>query len=261
MFTPELYRRWMKSFSLIDNPLVAYLDNDDDIRYFEGVRKTVPKHRTRIVKIHRKSLWAFKIEPQIRAVFSQSSYPKYLPNTVVSEYSAAMHAKYELVQRTIQENPFKTKYICWLDIGLFRTLTDENKPDVPSEVRLGRHFSLTLPPNFDASKVAYTEVHPMYKFENARQIIYSNSVWVCGAYFVGTLDVVSRWAYEYVKYTEQMLGEHLMSTDQQIIYWIFTNLNPVTNIQTYRGNGTFDKWFHLGFISRRYSDQGGLSAR
>ena len=252
VFTQELYHLWMTSFALIKNPVVVYLEGDEDIALFKQIRKVLPDNLTLVVKIQRNELWAFRLIPHIRKIFEKAFYPRHLPNTVVPAYSSAMHAKYELMLRTALNNPFETKYICWLDIGLFRDLATN---DLLSNHTLvsSNSFRLSLPAEFDPHSVAYTEVEQRISTENVREIIADNLVWVCGCYFIGRVDVMLRWTKEYMTGVEDMLHLNEMSTDQQVIYWIFNQGKQVTKIQTFSGDGRFSRWFHLAYLSRDHT--------
>jgi len=83
-----------------------------------------------------------------------------------------------------------------------------------------------------------------------KEIVYNNEVWVCGCFFIAQWDVMLNWTVEYKNATEKMIQSNLMSTDQQVIYYLFNHLSPRTRIQTYRTDGRYDEWFHLGYISR-----------
>jgi hypothetical protein len=65
-------------------------------------------------------MWSFGLEKEIDAIYKREGYPRHSPNTVYAAYSCAMHAKFEAVQRVVEENLYSTPYIAWLDIGLFR---------------------------------------------------------------------------------------------------------------------------------------------
>lgn len=161
----------------------------------------------------------------------------------------AMHAKYEVMQRTIRENPFHTKYFSWLDIGLFRELVSVSSVADQANQKCSK-FRLTFPNNFSSDSVAYTQVYRRNAALTPKDIVYKNLVWVCGWYFVGESKVLYRWTQEYRNATMAMLADNLMSTDQQVIYALFNTMKPQTKIQTYVGDGRFDPWFHLGYISR-----------
>jgi len=127
-------------------------------------------------------MWAFQLVPSIARIYSRPHYPFHTPNTVVANYSAAMHAKYEVLQMAISSNPFNTRYFCWLDIGLFRDLSGAgvNAP----------RFALSLPPKFDTDSVAYTEVLRRVPNVSVEDIVSKNMFWVCGCFFVGRIDVL-----------------------------------------------------------------------
>ena len=98
-----------------------------------------------------------------------------------------MHAKYEVMQLAIVENPFNTLYFCWLDIGLFRDISQSTS-----------QFSLYLPPNYKNNSVAYQEVYGSRDTKTSvADIINNNMVWVCGCFFVAEATVMYRWTQEY----------------------------------------------------------------
>jgi hypothetical protein len=135
-------------------------------------------------------MWAFSLIPDIKRIFNKPGYPQYKPNTVVPTYSAAMHAKYEVMQQAIEENAFRTKYFCWLDIGLFR--------DIVSELANAPRFPLYLPKGFRSDSVAYQEVwDPRDPRASVEQIVKNNMVWVCGCFFIAEATVMYRWTREY----------------------------------------------------------------
>lgn len=128
--------------------------------------------------------------PEIVRIFAKPEIPKHIPVSTVPEYPAAMHAKYELMRLTILGNPFRTRYFCWVDIGLFR--------HIASEPVNGTRFSLALPNGFRQDSVAYTEVSDRDPNHSAQEIIYNNLVWVCGCFFIGEASVLRRWTEEYL---------------------------------------------------------------
>ena len=134
-------------------------------------------------------MWSFRLVPSIAKIFSRPHYPFHTPNTVVPHYSAAMHAKYEVMRMAMRSNPFGTRYFCWLDVGLFRDLSDAGVN--------GSRFALSLPPEFDVDSVAYTEVSGRDGNASTQQIVSTNMHWVCGCFFVGRIDVLLRLVHEY----------------------------------------------------------------
>ena len=241
MFTPNTYHQWMRIFGHIRNPMVAFFENDQDIDYFKKIRRGFVEDRTRIVKVSRDKLWAFTLRDRIAAIFEQPGYPRFYPNTVVPEYSCVMHAKYELMHRVATENPFGSRHFAWLDIGLFRDIAlDEQQPA----------FMMHLPPHFDETKVAYTEVKPRDVTLSDTYIFRHSSNWLCGCFFLAQRSVMLRWADDYMRATEQFVDRNIMCSDQQVILAMYNGGTKYSSveIQTYKGNGTYDKWFSLGYI-------------
>ena len=130
-------------FRQIDNPVVAYFDDDTFFEAFRNIRNGDLANKTKIVKVDRKDLWAFKLMPKVTRIFSDPMYPKFQPNTVVPEYSCSMHAKYELMIKAINDNYFTTDDFAWIDIGLFR----HQDPSRTAPFRIG------LPPKFNHSHI------------------------------------------------------------------------------------------------------------
>jgi len=182
-FTNALYRQWMTAFASINNPVIVFMDTDSDLEFFAKVRSSLPSNLTKLIKVKRNETWAFSLEDRISKIFKQPGYPQHHPNTVSPAYSMSMHAKYELMAIAIQENPFETKYFCWLDIGLFRSLTSPRSINNPANP-FTPLFRLELPFNFSTDSVAYTQVSPRNSVLNLTRIIYNNEAWLCGCYFV-----------------------------------------------------------------------------
>ena len=242
VFKPETYRKWIKVFHQVTNPVIAFFDNERDAAMFEVLRSRLPANRTRVVRVARSDMWAFSLRPAIAKLFSQAFYPKHHPNTVIADYSCTMHAKYEFMATAVRENPFGTRHFAWLDVGLFR------------DWGLLGAFSLRLPPHFDPGRVAYGEVYALASAARltARQIVQRNLVWVCGCFFVGRHDVVARWARQYRAFAERMVKAGWVSTDQQVLYYMFQaqhNGSSVLDvrIQPYRNTASFNPWFHLAY--------------
>jgi hypothetical protein len=134
-------------------------------------------------------MWSFGLVPEIARIYAKPKYPRHHPNTVIPNYSAAMHAKYEVLRAAIEENPFRTRYFCWSDIGLFREIVNRRQKT--------RRFSLSLPHGFQSHSVAYQEYRPRDPTASVRDIVYNNLIWVCGGFFIAEARVMYRWTEEY----------------------------------------------------------------
>ena len=59
---------------------------------------------------------------------------------------------------------------------------------------------------------------------------------------------MQRWTAEYMRATERFLGRNIMNTDQQVLYAMYNSRNASDIVQTYKGTGKYDVWFHLGYL-------------
>ena len=207
MYRPSMYEDWMSIFQLIDNPLYVYVDEIKYVDVFNDIRKRNLQNRTKIILLDRKELWSFNLKQNISSIFSDPKYPKFYPNTVIADYSCAMHAKFEVVQKAIEDNQFNTKYFAWIDIGLFRDLVNTTS----------QAFNIDIPSKFNKSRVAYNQVFSPMKM-TLKQIIRKNEVWVGGAFFIAEKDIMQKWVEDYMYYTERFIELKSISTDQQVIY-------------------------------------------
>jgi hypothetical protein len=89
----------MTAFALIHNPLVVYVDNDEDYNYFRSVRRHFHHNQTCFVRVERSRMWSFSPANKKRVwdITSRDGYPQYYPNTIIDDYSLAQNAKYEVV--------------------------------------------------------------------------------------------------------------------------------------------------------------------
>lgn len=241
VFTPGLYRQWSSIFARINNSIVAFFDNQTEADLFRKVRSGLPAGLTKIIVVPRTELWAFQsLGPRIADIYSNPSYPRHHPNTVVPEYASVMHAKYEFVLRALSQNPFRTRFFAWLDIGYFRDL---------QRLATEKVFKLHPPPSANTSCVSYQLIHGPENV-TAQDIFLGNKVWVGGGFFVGVAAAMATWAEEYRRYANYFACQGLMNTDQQVIYAAFHgNRRPASCIDTHAAARGYPTWISLGYLS------------
>lgn len=235
-FSPNTYLKWMEVFGRILNPVVAYVDTIESYDVFLQLRAKFG-NRSKVILVNRETFWSFGLLPNISRIYAQRGYPKHYPNTVRPEYSCAMHAKFEVLSMSIKKNYFRTKYFSWLDIGLFRN-------DIGNQT-----FGLAVPKKFNNTTVAYSSVRKFTATTNLKTIVYSNMVWVSGAFNLGHWDVLLKFCDEYRLFVLSSIRDNLISTDQQMIYGMYvksSKMKPSVQIQDYSSG-----WFALGYICRR----------
>ena len=217
--TSAIYRRWMKAFNLIKNPVIAFFNNELDLEYFKAIRQTFI-HNTHLVKVDLTDLWAFKLAPAIAKVYALENYPKFYPNTATPAYTCAVHSKYDLMHRAVTENHFNTQYFTFVDIGYFRAIAHQDSPK----------FHLSLPMNFNPSKVTYLEIHPRKdNWVTVEDVFIQKIDWVAGGYWVAEKVTMMLWCEQYMRFTEKMLSKNLMNADQAILYGMTLEMEMARN--------------------------------
>ena len=232
----------------LTNPVIAFLDPHYS-SFFKQLRSDLPKELTKVHTVDTKKTWAFSLENRIAEVFRTQKTVKSYPNTVNPKYSCTMHAKYEFMLKAINENPFKTKYFCWLDAGLFRDMTVSRGP-----LKVAA-FSLYLPPNFNDKKVSYNQVYKLNPELSVQDVFFRDYVTISGGFFIGKYNILSEWSSYYMHVIETLLSQGLMSTDQQVLTAICLNDTKACDaMQKYVPTGIYNPWFYLAYVCRDQGD-------
>ena len=250
-YTQATFRRWMTSFCRIKNPVVVFMNDDNDLQLFGNIRSNVPEHRTVMYKVAKFSLWSFSLLPNITKVYR--TYPRHSPSTTVPHYTSITIAKYEFLAIAMKKNPFKTKYFAWIDIGLFRNMaTPVANIDDPI-------MNLYLPPMLDQKKIAYGQIHDRDEDLKPSEVLRFRKQWISGSIFVGKASTMKKWILQYAKYVDQFLQQGYIGTDQYFIYAMFQTKEELdVDIQTYTWQGHYNPTHHLGFLCR---DEGARKIR
>ncbi|CAH1797482.1 unnamed protein product [Owenia fusiformis] len=248
--TPSMYKEWMKVFSRVANPVVAYFDTEHAAHKFRQSRENFPAEMTKIVQVDRQRMWAFALRDEISKVFRSPMYPSIAPNTVNPEFACVTHAKYELMDDAIHSNYFETKYYAWMDCNIF-------KDDIKST---GDPFTLALPIHFDTHKVAYSQISKKNDIFTHVDIIKNNHNWLSGSFFLARRDVMKLWTQEYRRYIHKFMDMSIMTTDQHCIYAMFAPRlyeRPRIGIQTYNAppKGKIKPHLYLVDLCRKAGDE------
>ena len=243
--TPNEYLKWSETFKYMLNPLVVYTDSQ---RFYDHMLELRAKTetKTKVFMFSQTTSWAFQQKGDIKEIFDMKHYPRHYPNTVVPEYTCIQHAKFDVISRAARNNYFYTKYVMWLDIGYFRDIVMEKQ-----------YFKLELPPGFNESRIAVTQVYDASMSTEPSVIIKGNINWVGGGLFLGKRNVILEFSKEYKTAVDYFRSKKLMNVDQNIIYAMYTtkgraDIKPNIELQIYR-NGTYkgDPWFYLGYLMKK----------
>ncbi|CAG5118847.1 unnamed protein product [Candidula unifasciata] len=210
--SPYKYKRWMRTFGRMVNRVVAYMESDSDIEYFKEVRACLPPSYTKIIKVHRHDLSSFKHLATIRHIYSRPSYPKHHPNTVYAEYSCAMHAKYDVLEKACVADYFQTPYFAWIDVGLFRNLDGTDYP----------LFKLIPPEKFHPERIGLSQAWPLDPSHSLEEIMQTSLVWVSGSMVLATREHMLNFTKDYRQAVKELLDQGLSNTDQEVIYAMYS---------------------------------------
>ncbi|XP_060071252.1 uncharacterized protein LOC132551160 [Ylistrum balloti] len=235
----QTYKNWINAYSQFNNSVIFFTDSIEMETLFRDLRKRFPLYMTRIIKIDKNKLWSFKLAPHIKTIFAEPWYPKFPPNTINENYSCAMHAKYDLLEIVINERQYKTKHLAWIDAGYFRD----------KETKL---FSLETPPDLKKDHIAFVEINEFQESLTPEDIIHTNKVWIAGGMFLSQPDYLLTFISDYKSAVNSLITKRLMSTDQQVLYIMYSNYKDIlvrVPIQTYYHKCKCD-WFFLGNLCR-----------
>lgn len=236
----SLYRQWLQAFRLIDNPVVAYFDEWETAAYFRQLRSGKP---SKIFVVDTTELWSFTLRDRIQEVHASPLYKKAYPNTVNAGYVCAMHAKHELVERAIRSNFYRTKYVGWIDVGIYRDMSPQSEPS----------FYLEMPANHDEEAVIFSQVEPLNPRLPIVQAIRDTYFFVAGGFFAGRLDVMLRFVNDYRHAVTDLLELNLTNADQSILYAMYHPLSerrPAVSIQAFKATSGYSVWFFLCHMLR-----------
>ncbi|XP_005103430.1 uncharacterized protein LOC101853400 [Aplysia californica] len=248
--SPHKYYRWMRTFGKMVNRVVAYIEDEGDIEYFRKVRSCLPASHTKIIKVRRSELPSFKHLPEIRRIYSQPSYPKRDPDTVFPEYACTMHAKYDVLERSVIMDFYRTPYFAWVDVGLFRQLdgTDHSL------------FKLVPPEKFNPERVGMSQVMPLDPVHTPEFVMKNSQIWVSGSMVLATKEYMLNFTREYKQAVSDLLKEGLSNSDQGVIYAMYTarmrrqNQVKVKTYLCHQGQlglyGSDSRYFCLGYVCK-----------
>jgi len=248
--SPYKYYRWMRTWGRMVNRVVAYMEDDDDIEYFRKVRACLPESLTKIIKVRRDQLPAFKHLQAITKVYNKPSYPKLYPDTVYPEYSCTMHAKFDVLHSACKADFYQTPYFAWVDIGLFRQLDQNSQP----------LFKLVPPDKFNPERVGVSQITPLDPNVPPEVIMRDTLKWVSGAMVLATKEYMMKFISVYKETVNDLLKEGLSNSDQSVIYAMYTTKRRKVDqvkIKTYLCHngqlGLFDsdsRYFCLGYVCK-----------
>ncbi|XP_076071112.1 protein HtrL-like [Mytilus galloprovincialis] len=242
IFSKNTYNNWMKNFQYVNNCVILYTDDIDLSLDFRLYRSHFPMNLTKVFILKQTSLWAFSLLPRIKEIYDQKGYP----NPGIPAYSSAMHAKYELVEKVINENILSTSYLAWIDIGYLRSNTSDSFVIKPLTSMKDGHISFS---QVDFFKPRLT----------LKKIMYQSRFYIAGGLFIGKPEYLSVFIEDYKLAVETLLKMKLMNSDQQILFAMYSEklfFLPRIPIQTFFDENILikkkpERWFYLGKLCQK----------
>lgn len=231
-----LYFQHMRSFSHILNPVVAYFDNQKLADVFEELRIGLP---TKIAIVELKNLLSFKLRPRIEEITRKSGAAFDVPRLCAS------HAKYDVMSLALQENAFKTKHFCWLDIDYYRDIVQSTS----------HAFKITLPGGFIEDRVAFNAAFSRKPY-SIDEIFNSRYVWITSNIIIGSSRTLLTFCEEYRSALSTFLSKGmLVSADEQVLYAMYSedhDILSLVRVNEYAADPRVDNYHSLGIILREF---------
>jgi hypothetical protein len=230
----EKYRSWMSNFEFIENPLIFYVETEQDYQLVTSIRSR-RNFPTRVVLVDRNEMSSFRNLEKVRESIRTAEFTLASPNTTVAEYSCVQHAKYELTAHAIGEGWVESDQCCWMDCG---KIFDRLRLDDQSCYRI-RGYPVT-----GDGKVHYTLARnflPRTLEEVQRAQGGAGAVTLAGGFFIGQTGAMSAWCDRYLKHALDYQQQGWIFTDQAAIHAMLSE-GHATEIA---GHPFADSWFGL----------------
>lgn len=242
IFSKNTYYNWMKNFQYVNNCVILYTDDIDLSVQFKSYRRHFQINFTKVFILKQTSLWAFRLQPRIKEIYDQKGYP--IPG--IPAYSSAMHAKYELVEKVINENILATSYLAWIDIGYLRS-------------NISEYFVMKPPTSMKDGHISFSQADFFKSRLTLKEIMYQSKFYIAGGLFIGKPKYLSLFIKDYKIAVESLLRMKLMNSDQQILFAMYSEklfFLPRIPIQTFFDEnilrkGGPEKWFYLGKLCQK----------
>jgi hypothetical protein len=230
----EKYRNWMRHFELVANPLIFYVETEQDYQLVTSIRsrRNLP---TRVVLVDRNELASFRNLENVRESIRTAKFTPSSPNTTIAEYSCIQHAKYELMAHAIGEGWVESEQCCWMDCG---KIFDRLRLDDRSSYRI-QSF-----PGASDGKVHYTLARTFSAGtleEVQRGQGGAGEYTLAGGFFIGQPDAMSAWCDRYLKHALDYQQQGWIFTDQAAIHAMLSE----GHAPAIKGHPFNDSWFGL----------------
>lgn len=241
------YRSWITNFGRIVNPLVFYVETEEDFGLVRNLRSRCGLP-TRVAMVDRAEMIAFRNLGVVQDSIRSADFALSPPNTTVAEYSCVQHAKYELVAHAIGQGWVATDQCCWMDCG---KIFDGLRLDERSF-----HHLCRFPPA-GWGGVHYTRAKDFVP-RTIEEIQIgqggAGEYTVAGGFFIATREVMAAWCERYLAQALHYQTQGRIFTDQAVLHAMLSEGKAPEIV----GHGFPDPWFGLcaSLVQRVREDAG-----
>ena len=212
---------WVLLFKNVANPVIAYFGSVQYLFYFESVRKRyLNATNLSVVEIPDLHMCTMKSNMTDSIANTTGNTTGTRPNATdyASSHAATqslsadilctMHAKYELLKRAAQVNPYRTSHMLWVDVGSY---------NAPSRIK-PRRFSVNVPKGSDNQRVSYWASGNTSSNRNLSDVFREQAVWLDGNFVFGTTQTLITWSDTYMSAVANYLRHNQVGTDETSLY-------------------------------------------
>lgn len=207
----EDYKAMSEPYRYLLNPLIFYTDSPEFAKFIIYLRNQTGLFTT-IVLIDKQSLWPFKLEPKINALYQNPQYSGMYSNIISSNYTSVSLSKLPILVDAIKRKPYRTTYYCWMDLGFLGYLKGQNK-----------YFHLEVPKTFNKTKIGVTRVFQSdLKHVDIKNIVSKDLVWISGSMYLGLPLTIMSLERQFHSAVMRYLNRGVIGTDAQIIHGMYS---------------------------------------
>lgn len=242
-FSPEKYINWISNYLRFNFRSVIFCNEEtksillskfpDIINNVNIILKVLEIDEFEMSKYN----WEYdiKVDPEIKKGVNHS----------ISLYKI-WNEKIYFLQKVANENPFKSEYFLWMDIGSFRVSDISNKYEFPQ------------PYNFKRDKITMFLINFFKKHEVVKPFNIDNRFLTIDRYgglFGGNRFAINNFADKHTDILKQFKGKRVFSGKDQSIYNFIGIQYPdlIDTVIARDVHPTYDRWFASHFYFSKYT--------
>jgi hypothetical protein len=181
--TVDEYKKWIKTTLQVNCNLYIITES----KFYQFFIDNRPKEYKTFIKVMEiNDLHYYKYYDKMKCIIESEKYKSKIANPtrvecVLPEYNIIQYSKFHCLEIAIEENPFKTEYFFWMDVGCSRFFLDVDisKP-YPSNNNL----------IFNTDKFIIQNRRDLMNYDIGDNFIWEHVNLLCGTMFGGNIQIV-----------------------------------------------------------------------